>query len=92
MHFPLPSGEGVQSRRLGKRHVAQANSRMHHSTPSVSTTPSFCHGSGTKMAVVCGDQVAQPHMDTDTHRNQVQLRLVGQVNYCRLRLRLHIGA
>ena len=62
VHFPLRSSEGLQSRVLGKCHVAQAESRMHHSTPSVSTTSSSCHATGTKMRVVCGDQVAQPQL------------------------------
>ena len=70
VHFPLRSGEGLQSHGLSKCHVAQADSRMHHSNPSVRTTPPFCHGSGTKMTVVCGDQVAQPHMDTDADRQK----------------------
>ena len=77
VHFPLRSGEGLQSRGLGKCHVAQADSRMHHSTPSVSTTPSFCHGSGTKMTVVCGDQVAQPHLDTGADRQKSSSTPVG---------------
>ena len=77
VHFPLRSGEGLQSSGLGKFHVAQADSRMHHSTPSVSTTPSFCQGSGTKMTVVCGDQVAQPHMDTGADRQKSSSTLVG---------------
>ena len=77
VHFPLRSSEGLQSRGLGKCHVAQADSRMHHSTPSVSTTLSFCHGSGTEMTVVCGDQVAQPHMDTDADRHKSSSTPVG---------------
>ena len=77
VHFPLRSGESLQSRGLGKCQVAQADSRLHHSTPSVSTTPSFCHGSGTKMTVVCGDQVAQPHVDTGADRHKSSSTPVG---------------
>ena len=77
VHFPLRSSEGLQLRGLGKCHVAQVGSRMHHSTPSVSTIPSFFHGSGTEMTVVCGDQVAQPHMDTGADRQKSSSAPVG---------------
>ena len=70
VHFPLRSSEGLQLRGLGNCHEAQVNSRMHHSTPSVSAEPSSCHGSGTKMTVVCRDQVAQPYTDTGTDRQK----------------------
>ena len=70
VHFPLQRREDWQLRGLGKCHVAQVDSRMHHATLSVSTIPLSCHGSGTKMTAMCGDHITESHMNTGTGRQK----------------------